>query len=159
MLLVGLTGSIGMGKSTVSGMLADLGVPVYDADATVHRLYAPGGAACKPVSEAFEGVLDSEGGIDRKALSTHVVGVGKEASMKKLEALVHPLVKRERDVFLEECSRQGDTVVVLDIPLLYETGAESEVDYVLVVSAPEDVQRERVLRRPGSAPICMIATR
>lgn len=145
MILLGLTGSIGMGKSTTAAMFAAEGVPVYDADAEVHRLYSKGGAAVVPVGEAFPGVV-KDGAVDRAALSAQVVG--KPEALQKLEAIVHPLVAQTRAAFFEKAEAAGADVVLLDIPLLYETGGEAKVDKVVVVSAPPEVQRERVLARP-----------
>ena len=146
MILIGLTGSVGMGKSTTAAMFADLGAPVWDADAAVHRLYAKGGAAVGPVSAAFPGV-EAEGGIDRRALGARVHG--DHAAFERLEAIVHPLVAADRAAFLEKAEAEGHAVAVLDIPLLFETGAQDKVDAVVVVTAPAHVQRERVLVRPG----------
>jgi dephospho-CoA kinase len=142
MILVGLTGSIGMGKSTTAAMFATEGVPVYDADAAVHALYAPGGAAVAPVEAAFPGVT-GENGVDRARLSHRVVG--KPEELKRLEAIVHPLVGQSRAAFFES-ARDAD-IVVLDIPLLFETGGEKAMDAVVVVTAPEHIQRKRVLER------------
>lgn len=146
MIVIGLTGSIGMGKSTVAAMFAEEGAPVFDSDAAVHALYAPGGAAIAPVEQAFPGVLKS-GAIDRAALSARVVG--NEAAMKALEAIVHPLVAAAQRDFLEAAREAGAECVVLDIPLLLESRKPHAVDRVVVVSAPADVQRARVLARPG----------
>lgn len=146
MIVLGLTGSIGMGKSEVARMFASLGVPVYDADAAVHALYAKGAAAVGPVGAVFpEAVVD--GAVDRERLSKLVVG--DEAAIRRLESIVHPLVGRSRTDFMARAAAAGAKVVVADIPLLYETGGEHRVDCVAVVSAPHDVQRERVLARPG----------
>lgn len=145
MLILGLTGSIGMGKSTTSKMFQDEGVPVYDSDAAVHALYAAGGAAVAPVEAAFPGVV-VDGAIDRAKLSAAVVG--KSEALAKLEAIVHPLVGAHRIGFFEDSQAKGCDIVVLDIPLLFETGGHKKVDKVVVVSAPADVQRERVLARP-----------
>jgi len=151
MFILGLTGSIGMGKSSVAGVLLEIGVPVLDADAVVHRLYAPGGAAVEPVRMAFAGVLTPEGGISRPALSKHVLG--DDAAMKKLEDIVHPLVDAARWEFLAQAEAQRQPLVVFDIPLLYEKGYEATVDAVLVVSTGDAaVQRSRVLGRPGMTP-------
>lgn len=147
MLILGLTGSAAMGKSTASKMFAARGVPVFDADRTVHALYA--GAAVPVVEAAFPGTT-SDGGVDRDRLRDRVLG--DEAAMVKLEALIHPLVKREEEKFLSAARDVGRRIVLLDIPLLFETGAEGEVDMVIVVSAPADVQRERMLKRPGMTP-------
>ena len=142
MILVGLTGSIGMGKSTTAQMFADEGVPVYDADAAVHALYAPGGAAVAPIEAAFPGVTGPNG-VDRAKLSHRVVG--KPDELKRLESIVHPLVAQSRGAFFEQ-AKDAD-IVVLDIPLLFETGGEKAMDAVVVVSAPEHIQRKRVLAR------------
>lgn len=146
MIIVGLTGSIGMGKSTTAAMFAAEGAPVYDADAEVHALYARGGAAVGPVGEAFPGVV-VDGAVDRTLLSQKVVGDA--GAMKRLEAIVHPLVGMSRAGFFEKAQADGADIVILDIPLLFETGGEKRVDAVVVVYAPADVQRQRVLARPG----------
>ncbi len=146
MIIVGLTGSIGMGKSTTAAMFAAAGAPVYDADAEVHALYARGGAAVEPVGEAFPGVV-VDGAVDRTKLSHQVVGDAE--AMKRLEAIVHPLVGMSRAGFFEKAVAAGADIVILDIPLLFETGGEKRVDAVVVVSAPADLQRQRVLARPG----------
>jgi dephospho-CoA kinase len=149
MLVLGLTGSIGMGKSTTSAMFRAEGVPVYDSDAAVHALYATGGAAVAPVEAAFPGVV-VDGAIDRAKLSAAVVG--NSEALAQLEAIVHPLVGAHRIGFFETAEAEGRDIVVLDIPLLYETGGEKKVDKVVVVSAPADVQRQRVLARPDMTP-------
>ncbi len=146
MLLIGLTGSIGMGKSETAKMFARLGVPVYDADAAVHALYAKDGAAVAPIAAVFPSAV-IDGAVDRQELSRAVLGLPDE--MKKLEAIVHPLVGRAQLEFLKEAQAEGHHAVVLDIPLLYETGGEKRVDVVVVVSAPYHVQEARVLARPG----------
>lgn len=146
MMRIGLTGSIAMGKSEVAKMFRRLGYPVFDADETVHRLYAPGGAAVEPVSRAFPGV-EVDGGIDRARLTEALAG--KPEAFARLEAIVHPLVRSEEEAFLAAARASGQRLVVLDIPLLFETGRDSEVDRTVVVSAPGDVQRERALRRSG----------
>ncbi len=146
MILLGLTGSIGMGKSTVKQMFDDLGVPTYDADAGVHEAYAKGGTAVAPVEAAFPGVV-VDGAVDREKLSARVVG--DKAALKHLESIVHPIVAEARQGFLERARAAGAPFVVLDIPLLFETGGQKAVDKIAVVSAPADVQRERVLARPG----------
>ena len=146
MLLVGLTGSIGMGKSETTKMFAALGVPVYDADAAVHALYAAGGAAVEPIGAAFPGVV-KDGAIDREELGKRVLGAPDE--LKRLEAIIHPLVGLSQLEFLQEAEKSGAPMVVLDIPLLFETGGEARVDVSVVVSAPADLQRQRVLARPG----------
>jgi dephospho-CoA kinase len=145
MIIVGLTGSIGMGKSTTSAMFQAEGVPVYDADAAVHALYAKGGAAVEPVEAAFPGVV-TDGAIDRAKLSAHVVG--NPEALKRLETIVHPLVGESRKVFFEAALEANAPLVILDIPLLFETGGERNVAAVIVVSAPEAIQRERVMARP-----------
>jgi dephospho-CoA kinase len=143
-IILGLTGSIGMGKSTTAGLFREAGVPVQDADQVVSELYARGGAAVGPVGEAFPGVV-KDGAIDRSALSMRVLG--DPDALKRLEAIVHPLVRAERDRFLE-AAKDADAVV-FDVPLLLETGVDRDVDAVVVVSASEGVQRARVLERPG----------
>jgi dephospho-CoA kinase len=146
MITVGLTGSIGMGKSTTAAMFAAEGVPVYDADAEVHALYARGGAAVAPLEAAFPGVV-VDGAVDRALLSQRVVGNPDE--LKRLEAIVHPLVGESRVGFFQKAVADGADIVILDIPLLFETGGEKRMDAVVVVSAPADIQRQRVLARPG----------
>jgi dephospho-CoA kinase len=143
-MVIGLTGSIGMGKSTTARFFAEAGVPVHDADAAVHQLYA--GEAARLVEAAFPGV-STAAGIDRGELAKRVVG--DPAALKRLEAIVHPLVRREEVRFLAEAERAGVPVAVLDIPLLFETGAERRVDAVVVVTAPPDMQRARTFARPG----------
>jgi dephospho-CoA kinase len=145
-ILLGLTGSIGMGKTTTAALFADEGAPVHDADAAVHRLYTPGGAAVTPVGEAFPGVVH-RGEVRRERLSAHVTNDPK--ALAKLEAIVHPLVLADRDDFFDAAERSSVPVVVLDIPLLFETGGEGLVDAVVVVSAPAEIQRDRVMVRPG----------
>jgi dephospho-CoA kinase len=146
MITVGLTGSIGMGKSATGAMFEAEGCPVYDADAEVHRVYAKGGAAVGPVGEAFPGVV-KDGAVDRAALSARVVG--DHAAMDRLNRIVHPLLSAGRRAFFEKATAEQAEIVVLDIPLLFETGGERNVDAVVVVSAPADVQRQRVLAREG----------
>jgi dephospho-CoA kinase len=147
MIKLGLTGSIGMGKSATAAMFAAEGAPVYDADAAVHALYGFGGAAVEPVSAAFPGVAP-QGHIDRTLLGQRVLG--DPEALKRLETIVHPLVGRHRMDFF--ASVASAPVVVLDIPLLFETGGERMVDAVAVVSAPFHLQHERVLARPGMTP-------
>lgn len=146
MVIVGLTGSIGMGKSTAAKILRQMGVPVYDADAAVHALQAPGGAALPPIEAAFPGVVKN-GVLDRQALGARVFG-NKEA-LRRLEAIVHPLVGQRQRAFLKRAARRGARLVVLDIPLLFEGRGERRTDAVMVVSAPSFLQRRRVLARPG----------
>ena len=145
MIVVGLTGSIGMGKSNAAGALRTLGVPVHDADGEVHRLLGPGGGAVKAVAAAFPGVLAGNR-IDRKALGDRVFG--DTAALRRLEAILHPLVRRSSRRFQAAAARRGVKLAVLDIPLLYESRGEKTVDAVIVVSAPALVQRQRVLARP-----------
>ncbi|MBI1237963.1 MAG: dephospho-CoA kinase [Alphaproteobacteria bacterium] len=149
MLLVGLTGSIGMGKSETARMFRTLGIPVYDADAAVHALYDVGGKAVAPIEAAFPGVA-RDGRIDRGELGKRVLT--DPAALKRLEAIIHPLVGEAQLAFLQNAEASGAKMVVLDIPLLFETGGETRVDVVVVVSAPADVQRERVLAREGMTP-------
>ena len=146
MIIVGLTGSIGMGKSTVAQMFAEQGAPVFDSDAAVHALYARGGAAVAQVEAAFPGVV-VDGAIDRAALSARVVGDAD--AIARLEHIVHPLVRQAQLEFLQHCRDHGCAWAVLDIPLLFEGGSERLVDKTIVVSAPAVVQRARVLARPG----------
>ena len=146
MITVGLTGSIGMGKSATAAMFAEAGCPVYDADAEVHRLYAKGGAAVGPVGEAFPGVV-KDGAVDRAKLSEQVIG--QPEALGRLNRIVWPLMGENRRAFFARAEADGASIVVLDIPLLLETGGERNVDAVVVVSAPARVQRERVLAREG----------
>ncbi|HVU19138.1 MAG TPA: dephospho-CoA kinase [Rhizomicrobium sp.] len=148
-LLIGLTGSIGMGKSETAKMFAKLGIPVYDSDAAVHRLYKPGGAAVEKIAEAFPATVH-DGRVDRAALSRQLAG--NEAAFKKLESIVHPLVGEENRKFLARAQAAGAEMVVQDIPLLFETGGHTRMDAVVVVSAPSHIQRQRVLERPGMTP-------
>ena len=145
MIKLALTGSIGMGKSATAAMFAARGVPVYDADAAVHAVYAPGGEAVAPIEAEFPGVTNAQGGIDRTMLRQRVVV--DTAAMKRLEAIVHPIVGGLQRAFLEKAATDGHAMVVLDIPLLFETGGEKRADAILVVSAPPDVQKARVLAR------------
>jgi len=144
MLLVGLTGSIGMGKSTTAKMFAERGVPVHDADACVHALYE--GRGVPLIGDAFPGTI-VDGKVDRTLLSKQVLG--NPEAMKRLEDIVHPLVHEEEQVFLDLARMDGHSAVLMDIPLLFETGAETRVDVVVVVSADADIQRDRVLARDG----------
>ena len=146
MMIVGLTGSIGMGKSTAAKMLRQMGVPVYDADADVHAIQAKGGVALPAIEAAFPGVV-KDGVLDRQALGARVFG-NKEA-LRRLEAIVHPLVGQRQRAFLKRAARRGEKLVVLDIPLLFEGAGERRVDATLVVSAPAFLQRHRVMARPG----------
>jgi len=144
MFVLGLTGSIGMGKSTTAQLFAEMGVPVYDADATVHRLYEREAVAA--IEQAFPGTTGANG-VDREKLSVHVVG--NAPAMQRLEAVVHPMLRAHEKEFLTNAEQAAAPVAVLDIPLLFETKGETRVDAVLVVSAPEDVQRARILSRPN----------
>lgn len=143
-LIIGLTGSIGMGKSTVAAMFEERGVPVFDADAEVHRLQGPGGALLPAIEAAFPGTT-GPAGVDRPALGAQVFG--DDVALARLEAIVHPAVAAARQAFLIE--HAGQPLVVFDIPLLFEKGGAAQVDRVVVVSAPAEVQRARVLARPG----------
>lgn len=144
MIKAGLTGSIGMGKSTTAQMFRDEGIAVYDADATVHALYE--GEAVSLVEAEFPNTT-SDGKVNRAKLSEYVIG--KPENMKKLEAIIHPLVHKKEQEFLKEAETRGDKLVVLDIPLLFETGGKNRVDKIIVVTAPANVQRERVMARDG----------
>jgi dephospho-CoA kinase len=144
MIVLGLTGSIGMGKSTAAKMFAEAGVPVHDSDEAVHRLYA--GEAAPLVEAAFPGTV-VEGTVDRTLLARQVLG--NAAALKKLETIIHPLVRADADAFVARHRAANMPLVVLDIPLLFETGGRARVDKVAVVSAPADIQRQRVLARPG----------
>jgi len=146
MIQVGLTGSIGMGKSATAAMFAEAGCPVYDADAEVHRLYAKGGGAVGPVGEAFPGVVE-DGAVNRAKLSDLVVG--KPEQLDRLNRIVWPLMGANRRAFLEQAEADKADIIVFDIPLLLETGGERNMDAVVVVSAPADLQRQRVLAREG----------
>jgi dephospho-CoA kinase len=146
MLRVGLTGSIGMGKSATAKLLREAGVPVFDSDATVHKLYAPGGAAVEPVGKAFPGVV-VDGAIDRSRLSEALRA--NPDGFARLEKIVHPLVSAAREVFVAIQAEAGHDIVVFDVPLLFETGGDKHVDTIIVVHAPDDVRRARVLQRPG----------
>lgn len=141
---LGLTGSIGMGKTTTARMFLELGFPVWDADEAVHRLYAPGGAAVAPIAAAFPETLDN-GGIDRKILKQTLSG--NSDALKRLEKIVHPLVAEDREKFVRE--HHSSQIVVLDIPLLFEGKSEHQVDGVAVVSTDSRTQHDRVLSRPG----------
>jgi dephospho-CoA kinase len=144
MFVIGLTGSLGMGKTTAARFFAEEGVPVHDADAVVHRLYD--GEAAAAIEAAFPGTTTA-GKVDREKLAARVLG--NTGALKRLEAIVHPLVQEAERRLLAEAEARGEKVAVLDIPLLFETGGEERVDAVVVVSAPADVQRSRVLQRPG----------
>ncbi|MDV7339892.1 dephospho-CoA kinase [Terasakiella sp. A23] len=146
MFILGLTGSIGMGKSATAQLFRDFGVPVHDADATVHKLMAPNGAATALINDAFGDCLDETGAVDRVKLGSYVF---KDAdALKKLEAILHPMVRAEEQKFLRLCQLHKEPIVVLDIPLLYETKGQDRCDAVAVVSASKTLQEKRVLKRP-----------
>ena len=146
MLILGLTGSIGMGKSATAAMFRDAGIPVYDADAAVHEIYEPGGAAVEPLEEFFPEVVIN-GRIDRAKLRDRVIN--DTSAMKLLEETVHPLVGETQIKFRKQAEADGADMVVLDIPLLFETGGEARVDYTIVVTTTAEEQKERVLDREG----------
>ena len=146
MIVIGLTGSIGMGKSATARLFGEEGAAVYDADAEVHRLYAKGGAAVGPVEAAFPGV-SHEGSVDRARLSDQVIG--RPEALARLNAIVWPLMAERRAAFLREARAAGAELAVLDVPLLLETAAVPDMDAIVVASAPAVVQRRRVLARPG----------
>jgi dephospho-CoA kinase len=145
-IILGLTGSIGMGKSTAASALRQMGVPVHDADASVHHLMNHGGAAVGFVEAAFPGTAPG-GAIDRKALGARVSA--DPAALKRLESILHPMVRAQEQIFLRTARARRHPVVVLDIPLLYETGGDKRCDAVIVVTAPKFLQDQRVLKRPG----------
>lgn len=149
MIILGLTGSIGMGKSTAATMLRRLGVPVHDADAAVHRLLAKGGAAVPEIAQAFPNVVSGDA-VDRPALGR--VAFGDESALRRLEAILHPMVRRSTIRFLAAAARARRAIVVLDVPLLFESSGARNCDAVAVVSAPDFLQAQRVLRRPGMTP-------
>ena len=147
MIVVGLTGSIGMGKSTAASMLRRMRVPLFDADQVVHQLLAPGGAAVTPVMAMFPGVTTAEGGIDRALLGRRVFG--DPEALGRLERIIHPMVAAREKQFLARARARRKPVAVLDVPLLFESRGATRCDSVVVVSAPPMLQRQRVLRRPG----------
>jgi len=147
--IIGLTGSIGMGKSETAKMFERAGIPVFDSDAAVHELMARNGPAVARVEKSFPGV-SGPNGIDRKCLGKRVFGA--PAALKKLEAILHPMVSEMRQKFFDQARAEGLDMVVMDVPLLFETGGEEQCDYSVVVSAPEEIQRQRVLSRPGMTP-------
>ena len=149
MKIIGLTGSIGMGKSTTAAMFREAGIPVYDADAAVHAAYAVGGVAVGPVGEAFPGTV-REGQVDREALRQKVLG--NPEAMARLNSIVHPLIGKSRADAFEAATASGADMIILDVPLIYETGGDRNMDAVIVVSAPAEMQRERVLAREGMSP-------
>jgi dephospho-CoA kinase len=146
MIVIGLTGSIAMGKSVTARMFAAEGVPVLDADAEVHRLYDVGGAAVVPLAEILPEAI-RDGRVDRARLSAAIAQ--DETLLSRIEAVVHPLVRARQLAFLDQCRARGEAVAVLDVPLLFETGRDKEMDRIVVVTAPAEVQRARALARPG----------
>ena len=148
MIIVGLTGSVASGKSTVAGWIRETGIAVHDADAAVHSLLAANGQAVAKIIARFgPDISASDGGIDRKKLGEHVFA--NPADRNKLESILHPMVRQNRDQFLQDQQHLGSQIVVLDVPLLYETGGDKLCDYVIVVFAGEDTIRKRALSRPG----------
>ena len=147
MIVLGLTGSIGMGKSTTAAMFAEAGVPVWDADAAVHRLYAAGGEGSRALARVVPHAVSKARGTDRAKLRAAIIA--DPGLLPQIEAAIHPLVAADRAGFLDRARAEGAKLVLCDIPLLYETGAEAWLDRVAVVSAPPEVQRDRVLARPG----------
>ena len=147
MIVLGLTGSLGMGKSTAAAMFRKLGVPVHDSDAAVHRLLAPKGDAVAAVAKAFPQARAENGGVDRAVLGRRVFADPR--ALARLERILHPLVRRSQERFLKDARARRLPLVVLDVPLLFETGGETRCDKVVVVSAPAAVQRVRVMARPG----------
>jgi dephospho-CoA kinase len=148
MIVIGLTGSIGMGKTTAANMLRDMGVPVHDSDAAVHELLAAGGAGVAPVAARFPAAFDSKAQAIRRDVLGRLV-FGDPEKRRALEEILHPLVRESQAVFIRGQQRAGIGIVALDIPLLFETGAENRVDCTVVVTAPYEIQRQRVLARPG----------
>jgi dephospho-CoA kinase len=146
MIVVGLTGSIGMGKTATGKLFSKLGVPVCDADSIVHALYDKGGAAVEPIRAVFPDVV-AEGRVDRVKLGESLTV--EPEGFERLESIVHPLVRQAQQDFLDRSRKKGVTLAVLDIPLLFETGRDRDVDRIVVVSAPPEIQKERVMKRPG----------
>jgi dephospho-CoA kinase len=146
-IVLGLTGSIGMGKSTAAAMLRRMRVPLFDADQVVHRLLAPGGAGVDAVAAVFSGVRDTEGGIDRARLGRRVFG--DPQALARLERILHPMVADQERRFLAQARARRERLAVLDVPLLFESRGAGRCDYVVVFSAPPMLQRQRVMRRPG----------
>ena len=155
MVIIGLTGSVAMGKSTAARAFRRLGVPVHDADAAVRRLLGPGGAALDAIARAFPGAVRN-GAADRAELARRVFA--DKAALARLEKILHPLVRRRTRAFLAACARRREPLVVLDVPLLFETGGERNCDLVVAVSAPAFLQSRRFLRRPGMTPARLAAT-
>ncbi len=146
MIVVGLTGSIAMGKSTVAQMFAGLGIPVFDSDAEVHHQYARGGEAAAQIASRFPDVM-VQGAVDRQALSRIILD--NPAALAIVESIVHPIIRNRQIEFLDHCRRQNKPLAILDIPLLFETHRQQDVDRIVVVSAPVELQRQRALQRPG----------
>jgi len=149
MIVVGLTGSIAMGKSTAAAALRGMGIPVHDADGAVHRLLGEGGAAVGAIEQAFPGTV-ADGAVDRKALGRQVFHDA--AALRRLENILHPMVRADSRRFLRRCAARRERLAVLDIPLLFETGRNRDCDVTIVVSAPAFLQKQRVMRRPGMTP-------
>ncbi|MGH6875485.1 MAG: dephospho-CoA kinase [Aestuariivirgaceae bacterium] len=149
MKIIGLTGSIAMGKTHTARIFAEEGIPVFDADAVVHGFYQPGGKAVDIVRSLSPGAI-VEGGVDRRRLSAAIMQ--DEELLRRLEQAIHPLVREEQEQFLERQRRKNAPLVVIDVPLLFETGREKEFDSIIVVSAPPEIQRQRALARPGMTP-------
>lgn len=147
MVILGLTGSIGMGKSTAAQMLRRMGLPVHDSDAAVHRMMSPGGEAIEAIRAAFPDAINAEGGVDRQALGRHVFG--NPDALRTLEAILHPRVRDSQNRFLKKAAARREPIAVLDVPLLFETEGDQRCDATVVVTAPAFLQRQRVLSRPG----------
>tara|TARA_B100001057_G_scaffold99651_1_gene96617 strand:- start:1105 stop:1689 length:585 start_codon:yes stop_codon:yes gene_type:complete len=145
MIIIGLTGSIGMGKTETAKIFSNLGIPVYDADASVHKIYQSGKIGALAIKKLFPETIAADGSVDREILSSIVVG--NKTNIKRLEEIIHPLLKEDRLAFFEK--NKNEKTVVLDIPLLLETKGESQVDYVVVVSTSKNIQKQRVLERPN----------
>ena len=145
MIKIGLTGSIGMGKTETSKIFSELGFPVYNADDAVHKLYGPGQKGSKKIKEIFPNSINPDGSVNREILSAEVLG--DEDKIRALESIIHPLVGEDREIFFKK--NADSPAIILDIPLLFETGGEKFVDLVIVVDAPQDIQEERVLSRPN----------
>jgi dephospho-CoA kinase len=149
MKIVGLTGSLAMGKSHTARLFAEQGIPVFDADAVVHELYRPGGKAVTSIRRLVPEAIVGDA-VDRQRLSTAILS--DESLLDRLEAAIHPLVREEQAKFIDRERRRKSPIVIIDVPLLFETGHESEFDSIIVVTAPPDIQRQRALARPGMTP-------